>query len=143
MHWWRKKWRKKWFVDSILWPQLHKLYKPRRSSVISLITLGLWQFYTELAAGSINWRIFFLNVRKFSELRRLGSNLFHSEIVDGKKEFLKKLCFDLKMGKLCTFLVVYGVCNRNEMEKIFRMPVFKYVIKKAKVSVLMSKSQRY
>ena len=76
-------------------------------------------------------------------MRRLGSNLFHSKVVDGKKEFLKKLCFDLKMGKLCTFLVAYGVCNRNEMEMIFRMPVFKYVIKKAKVSVLMSKSKRY
>ena len=44
--------------------------------------------------------MFFLNVRKLSELGRLGSNLFHSEIVDGKKEFLKKIYFDLKMGKL-------------------------------------------
>ena len=102
---------KTWVVDSIPWPQLHrgfkdswnlslnlcslKWLKPRRSRVISLIVLGLWQLYTELAAGLINWRIFFLNVRKLSELRRLGSNLFHSEKEDGKKE-------------LCTFLVVYG-----------------------------------
>ena len=101
----------KWVVDSIPWSQLHKGFKdswnlslnlcslkwlkPRRSRVISLIALGLWQLYTELAAGLKNWRIFFLTVKKRSELWRLGSNLFHSEIEDGKKE-------------LCTFLVVCG-----------------------------------
>ena len=37
-----------------------------------------------------------------------GSSLFHSEIVDGEKEFLKKLCFDFKMERLFSFLVVYG-----------------------------------
>ena len=99
-------WRKKWVVNSIPWPQLHRgfkdswklclmLYflkwlKPRRSRVISLMPLGLWQLYTEFAVGRINWRIFHLNVRKLSELWRLRSNLFLSEIVDGKKEFLKK-----------------------------------------------------
>ena len=41
-----------------------KRLKPRGSRVISLIPLGLWQLYTELAAGLKNWRIFFLNVRK-------------------------------------------------------------------------------
>ena len=116
---------KNWVVDSIRWQQLHKGFKnswklclnlcslkwlkPRRSRVISLIPLGLWQLYTELAVGLIKWRIFFLNVRKLSELQRLGSNLFHSEIVDGKKEFSTK-CFYLKLGRLCTFLVVYGAC---------------------------------
>ena len=39
-------------------------------------------------------------------MRRLGSNLFHSE-TDANKEFLKKLFFDVKMGRLCTFLVVH------------------------------------
>ena len=101
-----RQWRKKWVVDSIPWAQLHRgfkdswklclmLYflkwlKPRRSRVISLMPLGLWQLYTEFAVGRINWRIFHLNVRKLSELWRLKSNLFLSEIVDGKKEFLKK-----------------------------------------------------
>ena len=92
---------KKWVVDSIPWQQLDKgvknswkLYlnlcslkwvKPKRSHVISLIVLELWQLYTELAAGLINWRIFFLNVTKLAELRWLGFNLFHSEIVERKK----------------------------------------------------------
>ena len=65
--------------------------KPRRSRVISLIPLGLWQLYTELAVVLINGRI--LNVRKLSELLRLGSNLFRLETVDGIKGFSKKLCF--------------------------------------------------
>ena len=112
---------KKWVVDSIPWPQLQKAnlrnclnlcslkwLKPRWSRVISLIPLGLWQLYTELAVRLIKWRIFFLNKRRLSELRRLGSNSFHSEIADGKNFFLKKLCFDLKMGSLCIILVVYG-----------------------------------
>ena len=92
---------KKWVVDSIPWQQLDKgvknswkLYlnlcslkwvKPKRSHVISLIVLELWQLYTELAAGLINWRIFFLNVTKLAELRWLGFNLFHSEIAERKK----------------------------------------------------------
>ena len=112
------RWRKKWFMDLIPWPQLHKdswklclnlcplkWFKPRWSRLIILIPLRLWQLYTELAAVFINWRMLFLNVRKFSELQRLGSNLFHSEIVDGKKEFLKKLCFDL------TLLLGGGKCE--------------------------------
>ena len=48
----------------------------------------------------------FLNVDKLSELRMAGSSLFYSEIVEGKKEFLKKLCFTLKKGLMCTFLEV-------------------------------------
>ena len=101
------------------WPQLHKGFNdfwklclnmcflkwliPRRSCVISV------KLYTELAASFTSWRIFFLNVRKLSEFRRLGFNLFHSDTVDRKKRgFETKNGFDLKMGKLCTFLVAYG-----------------------------------
>ena len=43
-----------------------KWLKSRRSRVISLVPLGLWQLYTELAAGLINYRIFLLNIRKLS-----------------------------------------------------------------------------
>ena len=44
---------------------------------------------------------------KLFEFRRVGSKLFHSMIVEGKKEFLKKLCLILKQGMLSTFLVAY------------------------------------
>ena len=92
-----------------------------------------------MAAGGVNLRIFFLNVSNFSELRRLGSNLFHSEIADGKKEFLKKLCFDLKMGSLCTFLVVYGARLTGSV----RLLVFENFIKKTNLSVPTSKPKRF
>ena len=90
-----------------MWPQLHKglieswklwlnlcslkLLKPSRSGVISLTPLGLWQLQIELGAGLIKWRIFFLNIDKLSELGMAGSSLLHSEILEGKKEFSKKL----------------------------------------------------
>ena len=98
-----------------------KWLKLRKTHVISLIPFGIWYSYTELATDLMNWRIFFLNVRKLSQLLRLGSSLFHSEIVvNGKKEFLEETCFDLKVARLCTFLVVYGVRQR-----ILRMLNFK------------------
>ena len=37
------------------------------------------------------------------EFRRVGSKLFHSMIVEGKKEFLKKLYLILKQGMLSAF----------------------------------------
>ena len=48
----------------------------------------------------MKWKICFLNIDKFSELQMAGFTLFHSEKVEGEKEFLKKLCFTLKMGML-------------------------------------------
>ena len=51
----------------------------------------------------MKWKIFFLNIDKLSELWMAGSSLFYSEIVEGKKEFLKKICFTLKTGMLHTF----------------------------------------
>ena len=52
----------------------------------------------------MNFRISFLKTLKLSHFRRLTSNLFHSIIVDGKKEFLKKLCLVLKQGILSEVL---------------------------------------
>ena len=45
-----------------------------------------------------------------SELRSVTSDLFHLMIVDGKKEFLKKLDFVFKRGKLQILLAVYNEC---------------------------------
>ena len=54
--------------------------------------------------------MFFLNVGKISKFHRPGSNIFHSKIVDRKKKLLKKLCFPLRKGMLCTLLGVYEHC---------------------------------
>ena len=46
--------------------------------------------------------------RKVSDFLRGGSRLFDSIMVDGKKEFLKKMCFVLTMGMLCIFRAEYN-----------------------------------
>ena len=51
----------------------------------------------------MNLRILVLKTDKFSD-----SRLFHLIMVDGKKEFLKKLCFVLTRRILCIFRVEYN-----------------------------------
>ena len=117
-------WRRKCEVDSISKPQpqigLKQSWKlclnlcsvkwliPTRSRVISLIPLWLLQLKTLLGEGLINFRILLLKSSKLFEFRRVGSKLFHSMIVEWKKEFLKKFCLILKQGMLSTFLVAYA-----------------------------------
>ena len=104
-------WRRKCEVDSIPKPPLQngktmktmfesrklclnlcsrKWLKPSRNLVINLIPLGLWQLKRLLADDLINFRILFLKILKLLEFLMLWSSLFHSIIVDGKKQFLKK-----------------------------------------------------
>ena len=59
--------------------------------------------------GRMTLSIFSLKTEILLEFLRLGSKLFHSIMADGKKEFLKKLCFVLLRGILPTVLVAYGV----------------------------------
>ena len=51
----------------------------------------------------MNLRILLLETKKFSDFLRWGSKLFHSIVIDGKREFLKKLCFVLR--KSCVLLI--------------------------------------
>ena len=80
--------------------------RPRRSFVRYLIPLQLWQLKTLFGDGLINFNKFFLKTLRLAALRRLGSNLFHSITVDGKKEFLKKLYLVWKRVILSVFLVL-------------------------------------
>ena len=57
----------------------------------------------------MNLRILVLKSDKLSAFLRPGSNLFHSMIVDGKNEFLKKLWFVLRRGMFSAFLFKYNV----------------------------------
>ena len=114
-------WRRKCAVDSIFKPQLQNGFKeswklswnlcsrkwlrPSRRLVINLIPLGLWHIKRLSADGLINFRIFSLKILKLLEFLMLWSSLFHSVIVEGKKEFLKNVCLVLKRGVLCIFLV--------------------------------------
>ena len=64
--------------------------------------------------------IFSLKTEILLEFLRLGSKLFHSIIADGKKEFLKKLCFVLIRGILPTVLVACGVLlTRMRLKRYF------------------------
>ena len=69
---------------------------------------------------------------KFSELRRLGSRLFHSMIDHEKKEFLK-LCLILKRGILSAFLVTYDVFSGINLKKV--LWTFKDFVKHSKFSL--------
>ena len=55
----------------------------------------------------MNFKIVLLKTPTLSELRISGSRLFHSFIVEGKKEFLKKLCFVRIWEISSEFLVKY------------------------------------
>ena len=83
--------------------------KPSVSLVISLTPLGLRISKTEFGEGRIKLSIFSLKTEILLEFLRLRSQLFHSIIVDGEKEFLKRLCFVLIRGILLSVLVAYDV----------------------------------
>ena len=55
----------------------------------------------------INLRILLLKIWKLLAFQMIGSSLFHSEISDGKKVFLKKLWLISVSEITSTFLVTY------------------------------------
>ena len=57
----------------------------------------------------MNLRMLVLKSDRLSAFLRPGSSSFHSMIVDGKNEFLKKLWFALRRGMFSGFLVGYNV----------------------------------
>ena len=50
--------------------------------------------------GRINFKILDSNKLRLFRFRMPELSLFHSDITDGKKQFLKKLCFILNCGML-------------------------------------------
>ena len=58
--------------------------------------------------GSNKFKDTIFEISKLFEFQRLGSKLFHSIIVEGKKKILKNLSLLLKKGMLSTFLVAYA-----------------------------------
>ena len=90
----------------------------------------------------MKWRIFFLNIDKLSELRMAEYSLLHSEIVEGKKEFLKKLFFTLKMGMLYTFLQVWDECLTEIRWKRYWRCSFLKTLSKRQSFIYQSRSLR-
>ena len=84
--------------------------KTNLSLVISFIPIGLWRLKALLGVGWMNCKMLFLKRVRLSELLILLSRLFHSITMDGKNEFLKKVCLTLNLGMLSIlFLVLYAV----------------------------------
>ena len=116
--------RKKWTVDSISFPQLHKgateswklcsslcsfkSLKPILRRIRSFTPNRLFMLKRLLEFGLIKFNKCFWKISKEADLRISRSSLFHSLITDGKKFFLKKLWLTLKCAMFSEFLVV---CN--------------------------------
>ena len=83
-----------------------KWLRPRRSLVRYLISLQLWQLNTLFRDSLISFNKFFLKTLRVAVLRKLGTNLFHSITLDGKKDFLKKLYLVWRRVILSVFLVL-------------------------------------
>ena len=60
------------------------------------ITLQLRQLKTLSGGVLINFNKLFIKTLRLAAIRRLGSSLFHSITVDGKKEFFQKVMFSMK-----------------------------------------------
>ena len=148
-------WRKKWVMDSISWPQLHKGFnvswklclnlcslkwlRPSLSLVISLIPLGLRISKTEFGEGRMKLSIFSLKTEILLKFLRLGSKLFHSIITDGKK-FLKKNMLFLNNENIGhSSCKIWCTSYRNEIKKVFWMFIFENFIKETKFSVPTTK----
>ena len=90
--------------------------KPKLNQVINLIRLRQRELKTEFEKGLINFKILFLKAEKVSEFLNFKSKLFHSMTVDGKKEFIKKLCLALKRG-IILVLVLYALLTLGSVLK--------------------------
>ena len=58
---------------------------------------------------SFHFKILFFKDKKVSEILIFRSKLFHSMTVDGKREFLKKFCLQLKRKMLLLVLLLYAL----------------------------------
>ena len=107
--WKLAQWRKKYIIVSVSFSQPHNRFRVswnqclnlssqrwrrlRRNLVRSLVPYGLWILKILFAQGRIKFGRFLLKFGRFSEFLIFQSSLFHSDIVEGKNEFLKKFFY--------------------------------------------------
>ena len=105
-------WRKKWTVDAISFPQLHKgsteswklclnlsffmRLKPILRRVRSFSPTRLFMLKTLLDFRQMKFNKCFLKISKEVELRISRSSLFHSLITNGKKRIFEEVMSNLK-----------------------------------------------
>ena len=96
---------KSWKLCLNLWSR--RWLKPILNLVSNFTPWGLWQVKVLFGDGRMNCNMFFLKIEKLSEFLILLFRLFHLVTMDGKYEFLKKVCVTLNWGILPMFLVPY------------------------------------
>ena len=79
--------------------------RPNRKLVRRLIPYGSWILKILFAQGRIKFSRSFLKSERLPEFVILQSRLFHSDIVEGKNEFLNWLCLAWTAGILLLCLV--------------------------------------
>ena len=105
--------------------------KPNLSLVINFVPVGLRQLKVLLGVGRTNCQMLFLKRVKLSEFLILLARLFHSITVNGKNEFLKKVCLTLNRGMLSIlFLVLYAVLAVGMLSKRYLRDSFLVILKK-------------
>ena len=105
--------------------------KPNLSLVINFVPVGLRQLKVLLGVGRTNCQMLFLKRVKLSEFLILLARLFHSITVNGKNEFLKKVCLTLNRGMLSIlFLVLYAVLAVGILSKRYLRDSFLVILKK-------------
>ena len=76
------------------------MLRPTHNRVITFMIITIKKLFGE---GLINLRILSLKALGHFDFQRLGSKMFHSRIIAGKKEFLKTLCVMLKKKNVVNF----------------------------------------
>ena len=69
-----------------------------------------------LLEGHMSFKRLFLKMSKLSALRIFGSNLFHSNTAERKKQFRKKVMFYFELGNIRISCVICTHGNRNNVK---------------------------
>ena len=101
--------RKNWVIWELMFPKMLGLmlliwfrrldvYEGDLAHAVSSFTpVELWKPKILLAVGATNFKIFDLELLSFSKLQIFEYNLFHSIMVDGEYDFIKKPMFYIDM----------------------------------------------
>ena len=111
------------FRYTVWWRSLKVYY-----GVFESLVWCFWKFYKYLSLLRVSIIPFDYSGLDYS-IRLLGSRLFHSIIVDGKKKFFRKLWFCFKQWNICVATGnMKGVPSRNYIQQVTQNFVFKDLV---------------
>ena len=110
--------RVKWILKTMFELMLTKMTQPNLNLVNDLTPLGLWKLKIVLPEGRMKFKSVFLKIIKLSIT------------AEEKKEFWKKLCFNLNRGILLVFLVLYVLTEVGIILKRYFGHLYLEILKK-------------